>query len=285
MIMKRLTRIPWWLRLICILVVIVITGKGLNVLYRWHINRSLMLATERGDIAEITRRVTDGADINASISHKQTHPTPALYLASMLHRKEPSPRKARTTLLMVAVVSRRPKVVQTLLDRGANVDARDEYGFTALTMAISVRQPKIIEMLLAHHADPNARNEINMPPLTWALMLRQTAIADILLKAGADPNARDRDDLPPIYLAILDDEADAVRALLAHGADPNAKYRNYPVFRTAVEQGNASIVTMLLHAGAKADAVFADGHTPLELARNARQHDLADLLIQAGAMK
>jgi ankyrin repeat protein len=283
--MKRISRLPWWLRLICILAVIQAAGMGLNALYRWHINRRLMVATEHADIDEISRRIAEGADVNLPITDKQTNPTPATYLASELRRKNKRPNKPHTTLLMVAVASKHLDVARQLLAHGARVDDRDEYGFTALTMAISVKCPEIVELLLDHHADPNAAGDINMPPLTWALLLRQNEIARLLLHAGADPNVLNRDGLPPLYLAVMDDNVDAVRALLAAGADANVKYHDYPAFRTAVEQGNPSIVMTLLRFGADVNAVYADGRTPLELARNARQHDLAELLVHAGAMK
>jgi ankyrin repeat protein len=280
--MKRILRIPWWLRLVCILALLVALGSGLNQFRRWYVNRALMLATERGDAAEIGRRIAEGAEVNAAISHQQTKPTAATYLASTLRGKERTPRKPHTSLLMVAVVSGRTEVVRQLLARNAEVDAHDEYGFTALTMAISKKRPDIVQLLLDYHANPNADNDLGMPPLIWALLLKQTEIAKILLQGGADPNARNRDSLPALYLAVLDEDDAAVRALLEHGADANTRYKSYPVLRTAIEQGDTSIVDALLLHGAHADTVYSDGHTPLELARIGKHPDIAALLIRAG---
>jgi hypothetical protein len=93
--------------LFLVLPLLLVAGVGLNRLYHWHINRSLMLATERGDLAEMNRRIEEGADVNLPITHTQTKPTAATYLKTLLRGKAALPRKSHTTLLMLAVISGR----------------------------------------------------------------------------------------------------------------------------------------------------------------------------------
>jgi ankyrin repeat protein len=281
---KRLSS-RWYLCLLAVLPLLLLAGYELNGLYHWHINRTLMFATERGDLAEVSRRIDEGADVNMPVTDKQMKPTAATYLKTLLHGTEAFPRKPRTTLLMVAVIARHEEVAERLLERGAQVDARDEYGFTALNMAISVRRADLVQLLLDNHADPNATNELKMPPLSWALMMKQTPIAILLLKAGADPNARDKDGMPPIYLATLDGNQELVHLLLDRDVDANTEYKGCPVLRTAIEQGSPDIVSELLDHGASATTPFRDGLTPLQVAQRSRHPDIMELLRLSGAVK
>jgi len=281
--MKRLIQIRWWWRLLAALAVILLAGFAFNPLYHRHVNRSLMLATERGDSTSVLRRLAEGADVNLLVSDKLTKPTASIYLKTLLHGEDAYPRTPRTTLLMVAVVSGHDRIVRQLLDDGAMVDARDEYGFTALSMAISLKRPDMVQLLLDHHADPSAPNDLDMPPLNWALLLKQNECARMLLQAGADPNSEDKDGLPAVYLAVLDQNEDALRLLLEKGADANAGYKGWSVLRLAIEQDDATAVHLLLHFGAHPNSVITGNVTLLALAKSQHREDIAVLLRHAGA--
>ncbi len=54
--------------------------------------------------------------------------------------------------------------VLELIDEGANVNARGDYGETALTQAIENNCPNIVDALLAKGADVNAKNDVNVKP-------------------------------------------------------------------------------------------------------------------------
>ncbi len=69
------------------------------------------------------------------------------------------------TPLMTAAYRGDVKAMQTLLDHGANVDDKTEYGFTALYYACGATpttdqvykgSPDAVRLLLDHGADPNA---------------------------------------------------------------------------------------------------------------------------------
>ena len=76
--------------------------------------------------------------------------------------------------LWAAVRAGDVKAVQAALDSGADVNARNEYGVTALWIAAGKPKPEVAELLVAKGADVNARDDIwYQTPLSSAVGGRQ----------------------------------------------------------------------------------------------------------------
>jgi hypothetical protein len=98
-------------------------------------------------------------------------------------------------------------------------------GDTALHAAAAAHRPDIVGQLLERGADVGARNRRGAEPLHYAVdgggdAAAQRATVERLLAAGADPNAVDKSGVSPLHRAIRNRCADAVDALLEGGADP-----------------------------------------------------------------
>ena len=89
--------------------------------------------------------------------------------------------------------------VTVLLEAGADLNAREENGWTPLHLAAgSSETPGIIAALLEAGADLNARDRFGQPPLhTAARSSKIPGIVTALLEAGADLNVRDQSDKTP----------------------------------------------------------------------------------------
>ena len=78
--------------------------------------------------------------------------------------------------------------VQAELDKGVDVNANDEAGWTPLHRAAQKGHKEITELLIAKGADVNAKEEDGWTPLHDAATKE---IAELLIDNGADVNAKD----------------------------------------------------------------------------------------------
>ena len=81
------------------------------------------------------------------------------------------------------------ETVKELIKQGADANAAQIDGMTALHWSVYYDEPKIARLLVAAGADANAENRYGVPPLSLACQNGNPAIVRLLLAAGADPNA------------------------------------------------------------------------------------------------
>ena len=122
--------------------------------------------------------------------------------------------------------------VQFLLERGADVDARQENLWTPLFLAVDMGDLKVARVLLEHHADLNAQTNDSLAPLhilsgryipISPLEDDDATFAKLLLEGGANANLRAKDNSTPLHLACLNKRFEIIRALLDHGANVDAE--------------------------------------------------------------
>jgi len=99
-----------------------------------------------------------------------------------------------------------------LLQKGADVNAANHLGETALILAATQYEPDAARLLLAKRANVNARTARGRTALMQAIdgpkefdnerhVAYSPAIARLLIDSGADVNARDADGNTPLSLA------------------------------------------------------------------------------------
>ena len=88
--------------------------------------------------------------------------------------------------LWAAVRNGDTKGAKTLLNKGADVNAKNEIGITALWIAAAKGKPEVVEVLLRAGADVNARDGIwYETPLSLAVAAGHADVVTALLRAGA----------------------------------------------------------------------------------------------------
>ena len=153
------------------------------------------------------------------------------------------------TPLMAAAISA-PEFMATLIDRGADPNAHGLMGRTALMAAlqheVAPAIPAILQALLSAGAEVDARDQLGWSALHIAAS-RDAAAVTTLLRAGAAVDARGHHGETPLFYAA---RADTARALLAAGADPNRENAvGESAFSHRSRGGPPEVASILAQAG------------------------------------
>jgi ankyrin repeat protein len=129
-----------------------------------------------------------------------------------------------TTALHWAARSGDADLVQMLVSAGANVRATTRLGaYTPLMMAAQAGHSAAVAALLAGGADVEARTTTGTTPLMFAAQSGDTRTATRLVEGGARVDARESAmEQTPLMFAAANNRTDVVKLLIARGADKAA---------------------------------------------------------------
>ena len=207
-------------------------------------------------------------------------------------------------------------VKQHLVD-GADVNAKDDDGWTPLLDAATFGHKEIVELLITKGADVNAKTEEGETPLHTAVSNDHKEIIELLIKEGADVNAVAMDDVfsdqtpldaankynqgavavllrkyggkTCVELEALIDSAkkgdiEGIKQHLAAGGDVSIRNKNGDtMLNYAAYLGHKEIVELLVENGAEVNAKGLADWTPLHLAAYNDNEQIVQLLIAKGA--
>ncbi len=148
------------------------------------------------------------------------------------------------------------------------------------------RDLEAVRTLIKGGADVNAAQGDGMTALHWASRNGDAELAQMLLFAGANVKATTRlGGYTPLLLAAEQGHAAVISALLAAGADAKAANAlGTTALMMAASSGNATAVTSLVENGAEIEAREKTfGQTPLMFATANNRVDAIKALIKAGA--
>lgn len=95
---------------------------------------------------------------------------------------------SETHILLIAIFSGKPDVAKLLIERGANVNAVNNHGFTALMAAVEAKNTELINLLIKKGADINYKNQFGFNAINTAILSNNIAIVNLLLSKGATEN-------------------------------------------------------------------------------------------------
>ncbi|KAL9118809.1 MAG: hypothetical protein Q9187_004635 [Circinaria calcarea] len=176
------------------------------------------------------------------------------------------------------------EIVKLLLERGADIKAKDAEEWTVLHFAARRDDDALVQLLLDNGADVEARNKKGGTPLFTAAVRWGKGVVQILLDNGVDVEARNEDGETPLYVAAKEGCDEVVRLLLKNGADIEArnKYGETPLC-VAAKWGRDDAVQLLLKNGAEIEARVINGGTPLYAAAESGEDAVVRLLLKNGA--
>ncbi|WP_353270420.1 ankyrin repeat domain-containing protein [Wolbachia endosymbiont (group A) of Myopa testacea] len=162
------------------------------------IGNDLIQAAKKGDINEVRRLISEGANVNATDWLQET---PLHFAAASGHKQ----------------------VVQALLDKGANVNAEDEEGNTPLALTPNEEIKTILQSTdeLLEAARKGDIDAVNRP-----------------INEGANVNATDWLQETPLHLAAVRGHKEVVEALLDKGANVDVQNdKGETPFNSATDKG------------------------------------------------
>lgn len=263
-------------------------------------DRAFEKLCSNGSVQEIQEALQQGANPNASIT---------------------AGKKGMTPLMAAALKNKDPSVFRILLKAGADINAKNEDGWTALTIAAVTQDVDVIDILVKAGAKIGAEDFNNatlnensgvMSVLAravenmstkgkpgWAVIMdkaklnKNPELATALSKAGASVysqvHARTGTDATHLMMIAVQNEENVkvVNALIKAGAKLNAYFgdNNQTILMMAAAFNNdPKVINALVKAGANVNAKDANGLTPLiySAGRN-NSLEVLTALLKAGA--
>ena len=180
--------------------------------------------------------------------------------------------------------------ITAALTAGADTDARDPLGRTALLTATIAGQTAAVEALVEAGADLDLQDDRLDNPFLYAGAEGLLDILRVVNEAGADPAITNRFGGTALIPASERGHVEVVRYLLAE-SDVDVDHVNRLGWTALLEAillsdggpRHQEIVALLIEHGADVDLADGDGVRPLAHARAKGFDEIAALLVEAGA--
>ncbi len=242
---------------------------------------SLATLIQKGDRKAALAMIRAGADVNAAQPdgtrpiHWAVFQVDYELLDALIAKKAKADvtNEFGDTPLAEAVKVADARMVKTLLDAGAGVEGANLDGETALMLAIKTGDLPIVRMLIQAGANVNTvEKEQHQTPLMYAAAAKKNAgeMVKLLLSKGADVKPRELAYDWPSHFS----------------EEPRVQYHPFgglTALLYAARDGCYDCVEALIAAGADVNLPTPEGVTPLMIALDNDDNDIAKLLLDHGA--
>jgi ankyrin repeat protein len=196
-------------------------------------------------------------------------------------------------------------LLAALIAKKAKVDVANEFGYTPLSEAAKQGDARMVKMLIDAGSGAEGPNDDGQTALMIAIKNGDLAVFQLLIDAGAKVNVVEKvqDQTPLMWAAAATrNAAEMVRVLIAKGAnvnarakfddwpsqitsEPRAQYHSYggltPLLYAA-RGGCLGCVQALVSAGADVNLPTPEGATPMMIALDNSNNDVAKFFLEHG---
>lgn len=220
----------------------------------------LLQAVFGGDLVQTQVLLDSGADVKASSG------------------------RDRIGVLFIAAEKGHTEIANALLAHGAEINAKDSSGNTALHHAAQGGHTDIVNRLLAAGVEIDAKGSFGETAMHRAVWGRHTEIAHALVTGGADIDAKDSASTTALTRAAEGGCTEIVKILLAAGAEiDSADGEGMTALHRAADGGHTGAANALLERGAEIDAADCGGRTALHIVTHGRHRELLNTFLAYGA--
>jgi ankyrin repeat protein len=233
-------------------------GADVNAIPKWYSDTPLIYAARKGKMNATKFLIQQGADIDArdkkgltalDYARNEGHDEVVQILIQAGGQSTPLAREMESPLFSDEVLIN-PDRLRKLLRHGADLKARNKYGWTPLLNAMNGRvYSNAAKIMIEFGSDVNDPGDMAnpCPPVVMATEFAHFELVKMLVSKGADVNAaRSYDGRTSLILAASENNLEIVKYLLAHGARTDIKDRmNKSAEDLARESGYTDIVNAL----------------------------------------
>lgn len=218
------------------------TGLMIERVQQSKEEKTLVDAIIKGDVEQLKLLISKGADVNAKVKAEVAGGNGKAYVLE------------GWTLLNLAILHEHPAMAAFLIDNGADVNGRDDWGNCKF-------------------------------PLNWVAHDGTAGLAELLIAKGADVNAQEKGGYTPLYNAATSGNLEVVQVLIAKGADIDVGPSNtrWTPLSGALHKGHLDIAKFLIAKGAGIETRDKLGFTPLINAAKVNSTEMVRLLLEKGA--
>ena len=180
----------------------------------------------------------------------------------------------------MAVEKKSYQICQFLIENGADIDAKNKHGKSAIHIAVESEDAKMIELLIGAGADVNSKNNRKETPLFIAIEMNSFHIVQKLISYGAEINLFNEKGRSPLYIAVGIGAKGITKLLISKGAETHhvnavgetileqAKNPSYEVLYFSLMRGRYKGVQVALQEILDLNDNRLADELPLELAVN-----------------
>ena len=233
----------------------------------------------QGGHTELVRYLVDrGADANATLERWSED----FVWGPSSQVERSGSRVSHVSALSLAASSGHCETLKALLQVGANIDAHDIEGYTALMGAAMWGHSACVTALIDSGASVDHQNVQGQTAAMHAAYYGNTHALETLLQNGAFLEHRSESGQTPLIAAARSGSTECVQLLATRRANlENTDHDDWTPFMAAAEKGHIAVVKLLITLGVNLHATNSRGENALAIAKRKGHDPIAKTLRRA----